>query len=66
MSQSCLDKWFDIKPTIKKVPKIFYLDWSENIPYPKKQAVWLYELPDNYKYNFKKIISYYFLFSCVK
>ena len=37
--KACLDKWFDIKPTIKKVPKIFYLDWSENRPYPTNQAI---------------------------
>ena len=59
MSQSCLDKWFDIKPTIKKVPKIFYLDWSENRPYPTNQAIFYEDkLPDNLKYNYEFKINW--------
>lgn len=59
MSQSCLDKWFDIKPTIKKVPKIFYLDWSENRPYPTNQAIFYEDkLPDNLNYNYEFRINW--------
>lgn len=59
MQQSFLDKWVDIKPIKKKVPKIFYLDWSENRPYPKKQAIFYEEkLPNNINYNYEYRINW--------